>query len=90
MAGLVGTTRLADLTPVAAETGPAEGDPRPVYTWEGPGGSRLSLVRSYPPSDGGAPRLAAGVWRTGLACFLGAWDTGTGAFLGGSAMPRRC
>jgi hypothetical protein len=54
MAGVVSTIHLADLTPVAAEAGPAEGDPRPVYTWAGPSGSRLSLVSSYPPSDGGA------------------------------------
>jgi hypothetical protein len=32
MAGLVGTIRLADLTPVAGEGGAVEGDPRPVYT----------------------------------------------------------
>jgi hypothetical protein len=61
MAGLADTTRLSDLMPVAAEAGPAlEGDPRPVYTWEGPPESALlSLVGSYSPSGGGVPRLVA-------------------------------
>jgi hypothetical protein len=57
MAGLVDITDLPDLTPVAAEAGAAEGDPRPVYTWAGPPVEGRSIVRSYPPSDGGAPRL---------------------------------
>jgi hypothetical protein len=78
MAGLVGTTVLADLTPVAAEAGAAEGDIRWVYTWEGLPGNWMSKVRSYPPSDGGAPRLVAMV---GTDCCMGVWDTGTGAFL---------
>jgi WD40 repeat protein len=69
---------MVDLTPVAAEAGAAEGDPRPVYTWEGPPASTSSLVRSYAPSNGGAPRLVAGV---GFGHSLGVWDTGTGAFL---------
>jgi hypothetical protein len=78
VAGPVGTTVLADLTPVAAEAGAAEGDPRPVYTWVGPSGHQ-GRVRSYPPSGGGAPRLVAAV-RDGAS--LGVWDTGTGALLG--------
>jgi hypothetical protein len=79
MAGLAGIPRLADLTPVAAEEGAAEGDPRPVYTWEGPSRYGTGVVRSYPPSHGGAPRLV-GVLGGGAA--LGVWDTGIGAFLG--------
>jgi WD40 repeat protein len=79
MAELVETVTLADLTPVAEEAGSAEGDPQPVYTWEGPRESRMSAVSSYPPSDGGAPRLIANV---GPDTTLGVWDTGTGAFLG--------
>jgi hypothetical protein len=85
MAGLVGTVTLPDLTPLAAEAGAAEGDPRPVYKWVGPShyGS-LRLVRSYPPSGGGAPRLVADV---GPGALLGVWDTGTGAFLGALTGP---
>jgi WD40 repeat protein len=79
MAGLVDTTSLGDLTPVAAEARATEGDPRPVYTWEGPPGTKKSMVRSYLPSDGGAPRLvAAGEGSDGALCV---WDTGTGALL---------
>jgi hypothetical protein len=79
MAGLVGTTRLGDLAPVAAGEGAAEGGPRLVYTWAGPVGNTLSRVRSYLPSGGGAPRLVADV---GPYTKLGVWDTATGAFLG--------
>jgi hypothetical protein len=79
MAGLADMITPADLTPVAAEAGAAEGDPRPVYTWMGSLGSRLSMVGSYPPSGGGAPRLVAHI-RAGVT--LSVWDTGTGAFLG--------
>jgi hypothetical protein len=75
MAGLVGYT----LTPVAAEAGAAEGEPRLVYTWAGPQANMPSLVRSYLPSDGGTPRLVAVI---GAGAVLGVWDTGTGAFLG--------
>jgi hypothetical protein len=85
MAGLVGTAGLADLTPVAAEAGAAEGDPRPVYTWAGRWVPRSCLVRSYPPSDGGAPRLVGGV---GPGASLGVWDTGTDAFLGALRAPK--
>jgi hypothetical protein len=76
-----GADKLADLTPVAAEAGAgaAEGDPRPVYTWAGPPGSRLSSLGSYTPFGGGPPRLVADV---GDSDSLGVWDTGTGAFLG--------
>jgi WD40 repeat protein len=42
-------------------------------------GRELCLVRSYLPSDGGAPRLVA---VAGDDVKLGVWDTGTGAFLG--------
>jgi hypothetical protein len=70
---------MADLTPVAAE-----GDPRPVYKWTGAWGIELSLVRSYTPSDGGAPRLVA----TAGDLILGVWDTGTGAFLGALQGPE--
>jgi hypothetical protein len=78
MAGLVDTITLPELTPlVAAEAGAAlESNPRLVYTWAGPPESALSLVSSYRPSDGGAPRLVAD-----LGAALGVWDTGTGAFL---------
>jgi hypothetical protein len=86
MAGLVDTVTLPDLTPVAAEAGAAsEGDPRPVYTWEGPWVTRSCLVRSYLPSGGGAPRLVGGV---GPDASLGVWDTGTGACLGGLQAPQ--
>jgi hypothetical protein len=70
--------QMTNLAAVAAEAGAAEGDPRPLYTKAGPWGIELSLVRSYPPSDGGAPRLVA----TAGDVILGVWDTGTGAFLG--------
>jgi hypothetical protein len=80
MAGLVDTVTLPlpDLTPVAAEAGAAEGGPQQVYTWAGPPGDMPGVVRSYSPSDGGAPRLvaASGHWD-----FFGVWETGTGAFL---------
>jgi hypothetical protein len=44
-----------------------------------------SLVRSYPPSGGGAPRLVADL---GTGVILGVWDTKTGAFLGGLQAPQ--
>jgi WD40 repeat protein len=78
MDGQAGTVVLPDLTPVAAEAGAAEGDPRPIYTWEGPLKARPVTVRSYTPSDGGAARLVAGL---GAGATLCVWDTGTGAFL---------
>jgi hypothetical protein len=69
---------------VAAKAGAAEGDPRVVYyTWEGPLCTLvLGKVRSYLPSDGGAPRLVAGVWKEAGPACLCVWDTGTGTFLG--------
>jgi hypothetical protein len=76
---------MAGLTPVAAEAGAAEGDPRPVYTWAGPLDSTLPTVRLYTPSGGGAPRLVAS---TGAGVVLGVWDTGTGAFLGSLQGPE--
>jgi hypothetical protein len=82
MAGLAGTPRLPDLTPVDAEAGAAEGDPRPVNTWEAPSERELSLVQSYTPSDGEAPRLVATAAGGGPGAFMCVWDTGTGAFLG--------
>jgi WD40 repeat protein len=85
MAGLDGTALLPDLTPVAAEAGAAEGDPRPVYTWTGPQAIIKGLVCSYRPSDGGAPRLVADLGGRGS---LGVWDTGTGAFLGALQGPE--
>jgi hypothetical protein len=84
MAGLVGITLQPDLTPVAAEAGAAEGDPRPIYTWAGSSGGVLGFVSSYLPSDGGAPRLVA---VGGDHAALGVWDTGTGAFLGALPCP---
>jgi WD40 repeat protein len=85
MAEMVDTPSLGDLTPVAAKARAAEGDPRPVYTWAGPPGTKMSLVRSFNPSDGGAPRLVA------ADAFLCVWDTGTGAFLGALQGPDpRC
>jgi WD40 repeat protein len=80
MAGLFGTTLQPDLTPVAAEAGAVGGDPRPVYTWAGPHERDLSLVGSYTPSDGEAPRLVAAV---GGGVFLDVWDTETGASVRG-------
>jgi WD40 repeat protein len=70
---------MTDLRRVTAEAGAAEGNPRPLYTWAGPWGSELTLVRSYTPSGGDAPRLVAAV---GAGADLGVWDTGTGAFVG--------
>jgi hypothetical protein len=84
MAGLIDTTVLPNLTPVAAEAGAAEGEPRPVYTWEGPLDSTPAIVRSYTPSGGGAPRLVAVL---GVGSALAVWDTGTGAFLGALRAP---
>jgi hypothetical protein len=91
MAGLVGTTDVPSLTPVAAEGGAAEGGLRPVYTWAGPPDSEMSgAVRSYTPSSGGAPRLVAhvraSVTRGHRLCV---WDTGAGAFLGALLAPER-
>jgi WD40 repeat protein len=79
---------LADLTPVAAEAGAAEGDPRPVYTWAGPPGTE-PRTRSYPPSGGGAPRLVAEVGVSHTSRRLAVWDTGTGAFLGALPCPAK-
>jgi hypothetical protein len=79
MAGHAHTLVLPDLTPVAAEAKVAEGDPRPVYTCEGPSWVKMGLVRSYTAADGSDPRLVANV---GLGLTLAVWDTGTGAFLG--------
>jgi hypothetical protein len=84
MEGLVGTFRPPDLRPVAAEAGAVEGEPRPLYTWEVPRDSSIGLVRSYTPSDGGAPRLVVRL-RWG---FLGVWDTRAGAFLGALTLPH--
>jgi hypothetical protein len=86
MSGLIGPIRLEDLTPVPAEAGAAEGDPRLVYSWTG--ASRydtFAVVRSYTPSDGGAPRLVALVGDNNV---VGVWETGTGAFLGGLQGPN--
>jgi WD40 repeat protein len=69
---------MEDLTPVAPEAGAAEGDPRPVYTWAGHWGTELTLVRSFTPSDGDAPRLIA---TAGGGLNLCVWDTETGALL---------
>jgi hypothetical protein len=79
MAGLVDITVPEDLRPVAAEAGAAEGDPGPVYTWTGPLGRETGLVRSYVPSDGGAPRLVADVGADVLRLCV--WDSGTGALV---------
>jgi WD40 repeat protein len=88
MAGLVGTTVLADLTPVAAEAGAAEGDPRPVYKWTSPSADEDSMVRSYTPSDGGAPRLVVAA-DVGSGADLCVWDTGTGALVQSLQGPDR-
>jgi WD40 repeat protein len=87
MAGLGGTVTLADLTPVAAEAGAAEGDPRPVYMWTSPSGDEQGLVRSYTPSGGGAPRLVVAA-AVGGGATLCVWDTATGAFLGALQGPH--
>jgi WD40 repeat protein len=45
----------------------------------------LGLVRSYLPSDGGAPRLVAVL---GGGAFLRVWDTGTGTLLQALEFPQ--
>jgi hypothetical protein len=86
MAELVATTRLPDLTPVAHESGSGEGDPRPVYTCQIEEGLALGPLRSYTPSDGGAPRLMARVKVGAIRC-LGVWESSTGASLGALEAP---
>jgi hypothetical protein len=80
---------LPDLTPVAAEAGAAEGDPRLVYTWAGPPHNTRIGVCSYLPSGGGAPRLVAeiGILPSPM-CRLGVWDIGTGALLRALPCPQ--
>jgi hypothetical protein len=88
MAELVATTRLPDLTPLAPEPGlAAEGDPRPVYTCQLEGGLAIGPLRSYTPSDGGAPRLVAR-GNVDLTRCLGVWDSGSGAWLAALQAPR--
>jgi WD40 repeat protein len=71
------------LTPVIVKAGGTEGECHWAYTWQGRDSHSLTLVRSYTPSGGGAPRLVAtldgGRDRSWALCV---WDTGTGAFLG--------
>jgi hypothetical protein len=83
MAGLADTIRLADLIPVAAQTGKGrEGDPFRVYRGHIPHCTGVSYLDSYTPSDGGAPRLVADINLEACGTsILGVWDTGTGAFL---------
>jgi hypothetical protein len=72
--------RLPDLTPIAAEEGAGPGDdPRQSHTSAGLAGrsSFFSFVRSYIPSDGGAPRLVSNFYGS----CLGVWDSRDGAFL---------
>jgi hypothetical protein len=76
---------MADLEPLAAEAGAAEGGPRAVYTWAGPSRTDTASICSYTPSGGGAPRLVADV---GNGVVLGMWDTATGAFLQALQPPR--
>jgi WD40 repeat protein len=80
MADLAATLQLPDLTAVAHEGGAAEGDPRPVYTFQSDMNHQRLLVRSYTPSDGGPPRLVANVC-AGSDRLLSVWDSRTGAFL---------
>jgi hypothetical protein len=48
--------------------------------------SRLSMVRSYTPSDGSGPRLVAA--GGGAQASLEVWDTGTGVYLGALPCPQ--
>jgi WD40 repeat protein len=86
MAELVATTQLSDLIPVAPEPGAGEGDPRPVYTCQVEGGLALGPLWSYPPSDGGAPRLVARA-NVGAARCLSVWDSGSGTWLAALQAP---
>jgi hypothetical protein len=81
MAELVGTG-LADLTPVPADGGGAEGEPRHLYTLAGTAEEVIGEICSYDTTHGGAPRLivkpSGGHPGEGL---VHVWDSGTGAFL---------
>jgi hypothetical protein len=73
------------MVPLAAhERERAEGDPRHAFEWKGP---IYGAPRSYPPSDGGAPRLVMAARSSQPS--LGVWDTGTGAFLRALEWPQR-
>jgi WD40 repeat protein len=87
MAGLVAAPRVWDLTPVAPGVEGAEGDPRPLFTWEPNGGQSngYRVLGSSLPSDGGAPRLIVDIDEG----YIGVWDTGTGALLH-ELMPGGC
>jgi WD40 repeat protein len=75
------TLYLPDLTPVAAEAGAAEGDPRWVYTCPAQPGQQALVLCSYTPTGGGAPRLVAHTRVGAQDQCLSVWDTGSGAFL---------
>jgi WD40 repeat protein len=85
MAALMPTVQLPDLTPIAPGGEGAEGDARPVFTWQADAGTTPSyrLLRSSVPSDGGPPRLVAEMYQigTGTERCLAVWDSGTGALL---------
>jgi WD40 repeat protein len=86
--------RQLPLTAMVARAGGAEGDsgaPHLVYTWQGHDNHNLTLVRSYTPSGGGAPRLVATQNYGGQDhhWVLSVWDTGTGACLGALEGPEQ-
>jgi WD40 repeat protein len=83
MTELAGPGPLLELTPVAPDP-EARGDDEPnlVFTGQAQKGSgkAYQFLRSYTPSDGGAPRLVVDGDMGALPCLC-VYDTGTGALL---------
>jgi hypothetical protein len=72
------TVRRADLMLVAPEA-EVEGEPRVIYTFQADTNHQTLLLRSYSPSDEGAPRLVAnlrGVANSSLGVAVGHRDRG--------------
>jgi hypothetical protein len=90
MAELLDAVRTPDLTPVAPEVERAEGEPRPVFTWQADAAAThpCRFFRSSIPSTGGAPRLIVDLHPEGGDRCVGAWDTETGALL--HMLPCEC